>query len=69
MREDQKNFRKIVLNRKIDHWQRSNKMILEHIDVKRMIRCLRTYGIKEPYATNIVMRVFMASWEVIEKTK
>ena len=68
--EDQKNYREIVLNKHINHWQKANKMIVEHKDVKKIVKYLLTQGeIKEPYATNIAMRIFVASWEVIEQTK
>lgn len=69
IRKDQEDFRKIVLNRKISHWQKANKLFPEHEDVKRMTTHLREHNIKEPYATNIAMRLFYAAWQVIEKTK
>lgn len=69
IREDQENFRELVLNKKANHWQKANKMIVEHDDFKNMVSALHGYGIKEPYATNILMRTFQASWKVIERTK
>lgn len=69
IKEDQRNYRDIILDKNINHWQKANKIILVHKDFKKMIEALRKYNVPEPYATNIAMRIFMASWEVIQQTK
>lgn len=67
--KDHREYREIVLNKRINHWQKANKIIVEHEDFKKTIAALHRYNIKEPFATNIGMRIFMASWEVIQQTK
>lgn len=68
--DEQRQYREIVLNKRINHWQKANKMILEHKDVKYIIEILkRQHKMEEPYVTNIAMRIFAASWEVINRSK
>lgn len=38
-------------------------------DYKDVRKCLIKYGIQEPYATNILHRVFYKSFEVIKQTE
>lgn len=69
IRQDQKDYRQLLLSSKVNKAKKMRELFFRHKDVQRLIKYMETTGIKQPYANNIAERFFMAATEINEAVK